>query len=78
MRADLACADRKSHWRYWSYNDEAEVANPNAAEARQCLCRVVGGGVRIHPGNAHMSGRHGVQHVAQYIACAALTLVVWQ
>ena len=25
-----------------------------------------------------MSGRHGVQYVAQCVACAALTLVVWQ
>ena len=37
----------------------------------------VGGGVRIHPTNARMSGRHGVQYVAQCVACAALTLVVW-
>ena len=36
------------------------------------------GGVRIHPENARMSGRHGVQYVAQCVACAALTLVVWQ
>ena len=38
----------------------------------------LGGGVRIHPGNARLSGRHGVQYVAQCVACAALTLVVWQ
>ena len=38
--------------------------------------RVVG--VRIHPKNARMSGRHGVQYVAQCVACAALTPVVWQ
>jgi len=38
----------------------------------------VGGGVRIHPENARMSGRHGVQYVAQCVACAALTLVVCQ
>ena len=25
-----------------------------------------------------VSGRHGVQNVAQCVACAALTLVVWQ
>ena len=25
-----------------------------------------------------MSGRHGLQYVAQCVACAALTLVVWQ
>ena len=25
-----------------------------------------------------MSSRHGVQHEAQCVACAALTLVVWQ
>jgi len=39
---------------------------------------LVDGGVRIHPGNAGMSGRHGVQYVAQCVACAALTLAVWQ
>ena len=38
----------------------------------------VGGGVRIHPENARKSGRHGVQCVAQCVACAALTLDVWQ
>ena len=31
----------------------------------------------MHPKNARMSGQHGVQHVAQCVACAALTLVVW-
>ena len=39
---------------------------------------LVGGGVRIHPENAHMSGRHGVQYGVQCIASTALTLVVWQ
>ena len=39
---------------------------------------LVGGGVRIHPENARMSGRHGVQYVAQCVACAALAPVVWQ
>ena len=39
---------------------------------------VVGGGVRIHPENARMSGRHGLQYVAQCVACAALTPLVWQ
>ena len=38
----------------------------------------VGGGVRIHPENARMSGRHGVQYVAQCVACAALMPAVWQ
>ena len=33
---------------------------------------------RIHLENARASGRHGVQSVAQYVACAALTLVVRQ
>ena len=37
-----------------------------------------GKGVRIHPENARMSGRHGVQYVARCVACAALTLVVRQ
>ena len=36
----------------------------------------VGGGVRIHQENARMSGRQGVQYVAQCVACAALTLIV--
>jgi len=38
----------------------------------------VGGGVQIHPENARMSGLHGVHYVAQCVACAALTPVVWQ
>ena len=38
----------------------------------------VGGGVRIHPGNARMSALHGEQLVAQCVACAALTLLVWK
>ena len=38
----------------------------------------VGGGVQIHLESARVSGRHGVQYVAQCVACAALTLVVWQ
>ena len=40
--------------------------------------KIVGGEVRIHPENARMSGRHGVQYVAQCVACAALTLFFWQ
>ena len=42
------------------------------------MATTVGGGVRIHPENARMSGRHEVQYVAQCVASAALTLVVWQ
>ena len=38
---------------------------------------LVGGGVRIHPENTRMSVRHGVQCVAQCIACEALALAVW-
>ena len=38
----------------------------------------VEGGARIHPENARMSCRHGKQYVAQCVACAALTMVVWQ
>ena len=45
---------------------------------RLCWSNQVGGGVRFHPKNARMSGRHGVQYVAQCVACAALTLVVRQ
>ena len=39
------------------------------------LRKWVGGGVRIHPENAHTSGRHRAQYVAQCVACVALTLV---
>ena len=42
------------------------------------LLEYVGDEVRIHPENARMSGRHGVQYMAQCVACAALTPVVWQ
>ena len=42
-----------------------------------CSCPV-GGGVRVHPENARMSGRHRVQDVEQCVACAALALVVRQ
>ena len=45
---------------------------------RERLHLVAGGGVRIHPENAHMRVRYGVQYVAQFVACAALTLVVRQ
>ena len=38
----------------------------------------LGGGVRIHPENAGMRSRHGVQYVAKCVACAALTLTVRQ
>ena len=39
---------------------------------------VAGGVGRIHPENCRMRGRHGLQYVAQCVACAALTPVVWQ
>ena len=48
------------------------------SECKVLLCKMVGGGVRIHPENARRSGRHGVQYVGQCVACAALTLDVWQ
>ena len=61
------------------------VSRGRAGEVRQLLTggaaffeERVGGGVRIHPENARMSGQHGVQYVAQCVACAALTPVVWQ
>ena len=38
----------------------------------------VGGGVRIQPESDRISGRHRVQYVAQCVACAARTLVVWR
>ena len=40
--------------------------------------RLLGGGVRIHPENARMRGRHGVQYEEQGVVCATLTLVVGQ
>ena len=51
---------------------------PRWDDLRGTSLLLVGGGVRIHPENARMSGRHGVQYVAQCVACAALTPVVWQ
>ena len=52
---------------------------PHVQDAcREIFPRLVGGGVRIHPENARISGRRGVQYVAQCVACAALSLVVWQ
>ena len=56
----------------------ASMAPTDNTEARGMFREAVGGGVRIHPENARMSGRHGVQYVAQCVACAALTPVVWQ
>ena len=59
---------------------EKEVRGVRERRARVPARQIVnvGGGARIHPENAHMSGRHGVQYVAQCVACATLTLVVWQ
>ena len=54
------------------------VVHSRALEQGRVWPLEVGGGVRIHPENARMSGRHGVQYVAQCVACAALTPVVWQ
>ena len=59
---------------YWSFNEHST----SATHAGVSLDSTVGGGVRIHPENARLSGRHGVQNVAQCVACAALTPVVWQ
>ena len=47
----------------------------NTVKTRQQLGK---GEVPIHPKNAHMSSRHGIQYVARCVACAALTPVVWQ
>ena len=38
-----------------------------AIQAREGVWIVVWGEVRIHPENARMSGRHGVQYVAQCV-----------
>jgi hypothetical protein len=46
--------------------------------AARAVCRRLGSGVRIHPEIVRMSGRHGVQYVAQCVACATLMLLVWQ
>ena len=54
------------------------MVEPLPSEEGTSSINVVGGGVRIHPENARMRGRHGVQYVAQCVACAALTPVVWQ
>jgi len=53
-------------------------AGPSWGSYDYCITRIEGGGVRIHPKNARRSGRHGVQYVAQCVACAALMLDVWQ
>ena len=50
-----------------------------ASEAFTCVSRgVLGGEFRIHPENARRSGRNGAQYVAQCVARATLTQVVWQ
>ena len=41
-----------------------------------CTAELVGGGDSILLENVGMSGRHGVQYVAQCVACAAMTLDV--
>ena len=55
-------------------------AEQEAAKSRsfQSACAFSGGGVRIHPENSCMSGRHGVQNVAQCVACETLALVAGQ
>ena len=58
--------------------DGLSLKGVHVGELIRSLSRNVGGGVRIHPENAHMSGRHWVQYVAQCVACAALTPDVWQ
>ena len=61
------------------WGDRVSGGTQALVRGSQCvLFSCVGGGVRIHPENARMSGRHGVQYVAQCVACAALTPVVWQ
>ena len=55
------------------------VTGRNSVRVREkCTGVPSGGAVLIHPEDAGMSGRHGAQDVAQCVACAALTLVVWQ
>ena len=48
----------------------AETFPSPSRPCSRCLCHRAQGG--------RMRGRHGVQYVAQCVACAALTLVVWQ
>ena len=67
----------------WRYRGTSLIRNGDSGIARLIFLQIyedarLGGGVRIHPENARMSGRHGVQYVAQCVACAALTPVVWQ
>ena len=63
---------------------EPSPRSPRPRREEKSVCAAVrfpcsvGGGVRIHPEKARMSGRHGVQYVAQCVACAALAPVVWQ
>ena len=55
---------------------DGSLAVPNRVVGRRYISQLVGGGVRIHPENARMSGRHEVQYVAQCVTCVALTQVV--
>jgi len=49
------------------------------AERCACYCRTTSASTALCTcRRARMSSRHGVQHVAKCVACAALTLVVWQ
>ena len=49
--------------------------DPSASNVAILLLR---SGVRNHPENARMIGRRRELYVAKCVACAALTLVVWQ
>ena len=69
-----------SHPKPQTPNPTPQIPNPNlqSPTPNPPAAGFVGGGVRIHPEIAHMSGRHGVQYCAQCVACAVLTLCVWQ
>ena len=58
--------------------DDVGLIQSTKAPPRLPMLGEIISGVRIHPENTRTSGRHGVQYVAQCVACAALTLDVWQ
>ena len=74
----LSIKNSVSTERRWNNLEDFKDFYLEAKARLSYVCHIVGGGVRIHPENARKSGRHGVQYVAQCVACAALTPVVWQ
>jgi hypothetical protein len=73
---DVECLRKNPRCGDWTRG--RTILSGPCARTRTPSCSVRWGGVRIHPGNACMSGRHGEQYVAQCVVCAALPLTVWQ